>query len=287
MGTYDDRHAALSYSGSWQPWNTSGPYGGTYMYASTAGDVVSLRFSGTNVSLVYDKNITRGSASISIDGVQAATINAYASSLLWQQRWDSGTLASGTHTITVTFLGGGRYFDMDAFIVNENSPAGPTTVPTNVPTSVPTTAPTVVPTNTPVNTLVPGGTPTPTGTSPVGVGTYDDRHAALSYSGSWQPWNTSGPYGGTYMYASTAGDVVSLRFSGTNVSLVYDKNITRGSASISIDGVQAATINAYASSLLWQQRWDSSTLASGSHTITVTFLGGGRYFDMDALIIRN
>jgi hypothetical protein len=47
-----------------------------------------------------------------------ATINQYATSLLWQREWSSAAFTYGTYTLTLSHQSG-QYVDLDAIIVTQ------------------------------------------------------------------------------------------------------------------------------------------------------------------------
>ena len=112
----DDNTSSIIYSGTWDLFTASGPYAGTDHYSDTTGASASFTFSGTKITYVYPTYINRGSVQIYIDGVYQTTVNLLSSTLAWQQMWDSGALAAGTHTIAI--YGTGGRVDLDAFIIN-------------------------------------------------------------------------------------------------------------------------------------------------------------------------
>jgi len=115
-GYCDDANSSIVYAGSWTYFTYVGPYNNTTHYSSTAGNTASFVFTGTRIVYVYPMFYDRGHARISIDGTPVAEISLYSPSLVWQQMWDSGTIASGSHTIVITVVDG--IVDLDAFIVN-------------------------------------------------------------------------------------------------------------------------------------------------------------------------
>ena len=120
---------------------------------------------------------------------------------------------------------------------------------------------------------------------PVGVGTYDNPNAAFLYVGNWETWNSSGPFNATLHLTNVADNKAIMRFTGTQVSLIYSKFTSRGNIEVVIDDGAPILINAYSTTIQWQQRWDSPLLAEGTHTIIVRNPGGGKYIDVDAIIV--
>jgi uncharacterized protein YjiK len=129
-------------------------------------------------------------------------------------------------------------------------------------------------------------TPTQTPNTVPTVGTYDDTHAAWLYSGGWSVYTGSGPANNTFHYTSAIGASAEFRFTGTRFKLTFTKHPNRGLIDVYVDGAKIATINAYSSSLLWQQTYTSPTLTAGNHTVHFVHAGSaGTYIDLDAITI--
>jgi hypothetical protein len=105
-------------------------------------------------------------------------------------------------------------------------------------------------------------------------GTADNQ---FSYGGaSWQHCSGCGNsmYNNTKSWSSTAGDSVSITFTGTQLKFFGGLNPHGGLASITIDGSPVATINFYSpveqgNKLLW----NSPKLSNSSHTLVIQVLG--------------
>src|SRR5258708_30431921 len=122
--------------------------------------------------------------------------------------------------------------------------------------------------------------------------TYDDTSSSLVYQGKWthasnQSW-TAGDYKGTESYSNTAGDSVSVTFTGTAIRLVAPKDSNHGIADIYLDGTLVASIDTYAPSKLYQVvLYDVYVLSAGtsmlSHLVTGPPQTGSsdRFFGVD------
>jgi hypothetical protein len=119
----------------------------------------------------------------------------------------------------------------------------------------------------------------------VGTGTYDDPHASILFIGTWETYNKTGPYNATLQLTNVADNKAIIRFTGTQVSLIYSKYTSRGNIEITIDGGTPVLLNQYGSSLQWQQRWDSPLLSEGTHTMILRHPGGSYYVDVDAIVV--
>jgi hypothetical protein len=156
-------------------------------------------------------------------------------------------------------------------------------VPTGTSTGIPTATPTASQTFTPSNT--PTSTATMTPRQPVGYGTYDERSAEIVYTGSWVAQSVTGNYLNTEKYSNVLGSSASFIFSGESINVIYRGYPNAfGNMEVRIDGVVVATINQNTSTQTMQNRWSSSILGSGSHTLTLTHMTGP-YVSLDGLIV--
>lgn len=115
-----ERHASISYSGSWPRKSLTGAWGGYVKRAAATGARASITFTGRSVGWVTTKAPKRGQARIYVDGVLATTIDLYAAQrspreLVWQRSWEG----AGTHTIEVRVVGttDRPAIDIDAFVL--------------------------------------------------------------------------------------------------------------------------------------------------------------------------
>lgn len=266
-GTYDDRNSNISYSGTWVAQSVTGNYLNTEKYSKAIGSSARLTFTGENVSVIYRSypNVF-GNMEVQIDGAVAATINQNTPKATLQNRWASGNLGAGTHTLTLTHTNG-TYVTVDAIIVS-----GP-----------PTATPTATRTLTATGTKTP--TPTPTALPPVSIGIYDERNLNVVYGGTWVAQSVSGNYMNTEKYSKVIGSSARMTFTGENVSILYRSypNVF-GTMEVQIDGTVVATINQNTPKVLLQNRWSSGSLGAGVHTITLTHLTG-TYVTLDAIIV--
>ena len=122
--------------------------------------------------------------------------------------------------------------------------------------------------------------------TPMGVGTYDDTHAAWTYTGVWTSVSTSGPYNGTDKYSNDPTATASFTFTGGSFNFTYLKYSNRGNIEVWIDGVKVDTINANGPTLTWQSLYTKSGLSAGTHTVVFKHGGpSGTFIDVDAIQI--
>ncbi|MFZ2517053.1 MAG: glycoside hydrolase domain-containing protein [Candidatus Lutibacillus vidarii] len=116
----------------------------------------------------------------------------------------------------------------------------------------------------------------------------DDRATSFGYTGAWTAGSDSRYYSGTYRLTSAAGAKVTVTAWTDQVSVVGVRASTCGKATVTIDGVLQATIDAYGATAAYRQTLATITVPYGRHTITVTNLGtsGRPLLILDALAFR-
>ncbi|OQX64681.1 MAG: hypothetical protein B5M51_02965, partial [Anaerolinea sp. 4484_236] len=114
------------------------------------------------------------------------------------------------------------------------------------------------------------------------VGKYDDRVAALQYSGIWKTKIASGSYEKTLHKSKIIGNYVEVAFDGTQFILSYTGYTNRGMMDVYIDGVKVDTIDQYASTKSKQATWTSATYALGSHNLRLVHISGA-VVEVDAI----
>ncbi len=266
-GTYDDKYFDISYGSTWIYQKVSGNYLGTEHYSKTIGSAASFTFTGESITVIYrGYPVAFGNMVVTIDGQIVDTIDQGAVGRSVQNKWTSGKLTSGTHTITLTHQTG-TYVTLDGFIVS--GPPAPTPTATNTFTKTATLAPT--------NT----STPLP----PVGLGTYDNTFNKINYGSTWIYQKVSGNYLGTEHYSKTIGSTASFTFNGESITVIYrGYPVAFGNMVVAIDGQIVDTIDQGAVGISVQNKWTSGKLTSGTHTITLTHQTG-TYVTLDGFIV--
>jgi beta-galactosidase GanA len=131
--TSDDASSVLTYRGTWthaaNQNYTVGDFDGTESFSNTAGDSVSLTFTGTAVRWVTSKDANHGIADVYLDGALVGSIDTYGSSKQYQTvLYDVYGLSAGSHTLTVTVSGrqnpaaSGSFISIDAFDLPSSTP---------------------------------------------------------------------------------------------------------------------------------------------------------------------
>ncbi|WP_375477348.1 protease pro-enzyme activation domain-containing protein [uncultured Jatrophihabitans sp.] len=114
----EDTDSSLIYSGGWGSQSLSGASGGSVKYTKVAGKTVKFTFTGTRFAWISSYGTDRGSATVSVDGGTAQTVNTNRSVTTRADAVFAGSYASGTHTVTITNLAtsGKPRIDMDAVV---------------------------------------------------------------------------------------------------------------------------------------------------------------------------
>jgi beta-galactosidase GanA len=133
--TYDDTDPALNYTGAWShvanQSYTGGDYKNTESFSNTAGDSMSVTFTGTAVRWIGSQTNNHGLADVYIDGVKQATVDCSGNADQAVLFSKTG-LSSGTHTLKIVVDGThssgstDNYVSIDAIDVPTASQATPT-----------------------------------------------------------------------------------------------------------------------------------------------------------------
>jgi beta-galactosidase GanA len=124
--------------------------------------------------------------------------------------------------------------------------------------------------------------------------TYDDPDSALSYTGNWSHVSnqsyTGGDYKQTESFSDTAGDSMSVSFTGTAVQLIAPTANNHGIADVYLDGAKVASVDGYSPGTDFQQvMYSASGLANATHTLKIVVTGqknpssGGTFVSIDAI----
>lgn len=116
---------AVSYNGNWYQNANAAHSTGTAMLAMDTNSSATITFTGSEIQWIAYRDQWSGIANVSIDGNPVATVDTY---VVTQQNqsvaFDSGALATGTHTLTIQVTGthdgqsGGAWVWIDSFVVN-------------------------------------------------------------------------------------------------------------------------------------------------------------------------
>ncbi len=119
LSAFQETSGAIVYSSGWTRQALSGAYGGSVEYATVAGAQAKFSFTGSQVAWVSTINTDRGSASVSVDGGAAKTVNTNGTSLHTAAIVYTKTVTAGAHSLLLKVLGtsGHPQVDVDAFLV--------------------------------------------------------------------------------------------------------------------------------------------------------------------------
>ena len=116
----NDTDSSISYSGfSYSSGRGLGDYQDDVRYATANGSTATLTFTGTGIEVYGEQYTDQGNIGISIDGGTQQVVNTDSTDGNRHANvavYNSGILASGTHTIVVTKLSG-QYTTLDGFAI--------------------------------------------------------------------------------------------------------------------------------------------------------------------------
>lgn len=231
---YEQKHAMVSYDGTWGTSSNVYMSGGDYAFVNAEG-AVNVRFNGTSIAWVTLKGANCGRARVYLDGAFAGDVDLYAPTVQYRQTvWDSGVLADGPHSLRIEWAGeknpasSGTYIGVDAFDC--------------------------------AGALV--------------MRRYEQADALVSQVGTWSPVTNALMSGGGYLYANVSGAVTHVSFTGTRLDWVTITNAAMGIAEVSVDGGTPVEVDLYSSSTAYQVPvWTTGTLANGPHTVAIAWTG--------------
>jgi putative cell wall-binding protein len=121
---YEQSDSHIAYTGTWTTWNTGYVSGGSCKYSNLSSAAVNVQFTGTYLSWVGIKGPLYGKAKVTVDGGTPEVIDLYSPTSVFKSSvWNTGTLASGTHTVRIEGTGTknasatNTYVGIDAFDV--------------------------------------------------------------------------------------------------------------------------------------------------------------------------
>jgi putative cell wall-binding protein len=260
---YDQTDSHIAYSGKWITSSTTSASGGNFAYADSAGSSVTISFDGTYMGLVAKKSSLYGIAKVTLDGGAPKMVDFFSATAVFQQKvWNTGTLASGDHTVTIEWSGTkndastGTNIGIDALDLK-----GALTQATS-----------------------PGTPPPPP--DPIAV-RYEQTDSHIAYGGTWETYSGTGPSADSYKRTVTPGSSATIAFKGTYLAWVGTKGTTLGKAQVSLDGGAARTVDLSAAAVSYQQKlWETGTLSNSAHTVTITLdasNAAGKYVGLDAV----
>lgn len=250
---HEDDDERFSYAGSWGVVSLAQYSGGSGRFSGNAGDVLTVPFRGTAVSITGPYAANLGMAEIVIDGISRGTVSQYASVTSFNQiLWVQTGLRDGWHSLEIKVKGTKDTAASDDLVVVDS-----------------------------VHVL---------GTVQRADSTRSENDdARLARTGTWVTPYTSAASGGSYTHSKVTGSTLVVPFRGTGIDIVGTLSPLFGRGEVLVDGVSRGTFSAYSPSVSYKQcLFSVSGLASGVHTMTVRVTGsadassGGVYVGLDA-----
>jgi hypothetical protein len=246
--------------------------GGNQVTGNYIHDVMNTLYDG---GPIYT-NGGQGEDGAGVESVLAGnyvSIGNHDDNMLYQ---DEGSSYWHTYDNVVNFAAGGNWIGMWTPTIN-NITIGPgnyssTTATNNNGTDITYTAPTIV-----SDGAWPAGARAIMNAAgvlsrPQGQG-YGDDSQALSYTGDWSAQGTLADAGDTHA-TTTDGAAVSLNFTGSSIAFVTDEVPGGATASVTVDGKRAGTIDTSAAFDDPDQTvFTDTSLSPGKHAITITDTG--------------
>lgn len=122
---------------------------------------------------------------------------------------------------------------------------------------------------------------------PVGPGSYDDFSRSIRLMGDWtRDRQFTKARNGTLSYTSAEGASFRFKFSGRSIEWIHTAAPNRGRARVLIDGKAAGDCKLYSPKIVWQASCTFDALTEGTHTLEVSLMPGGKFIDVDALVVR-
>lgn len=244
----EESDPAVSSTGVWTRSDVSkGWSGGSAIQATSAGATVSISFDGTSIRWIGSRGRGMGIAQVSVDSGAVKDVDLFArpSDEIHTPIFTVYDLAPGKHTLTITVTGRqngqaeGNVVVVDAFDIQPDFT----------------------------------------------VSHWQDTNPELQYSAGWiksaegPPWSGSGvsnlpelPV--TAHETQTAGERVTVPFSGTAVSWVGYRGPDAGIANVQIDGGAPTQVDLYAASATYQPVvFTKAGMTDGNHTLTIQATG--------------
>jgi hypothetical protein len=111
--------SSITYTTGWTHQAVTGAYGGSVKFATVAGKKATFSFTGKQVAWASTVASDRGSATVSLDGGAAATVNTHGTATKPAMVVYTTTTTNAAHSLVVNVLGtaGHARVDVDAFLV--------------------------------------------------------------------------------------------------------------------------------------------------------------------------
>lgn len=247
---------------NWSKRTHSAAFADEYWSSQEPGECWRVEFVGRTASVWATKDRFSGVASISIDDVEVARVDLYASDVHYDTeifRWLGG---DGPHVLTVTVTGERdprarfAFVQLDAFSVPGNPEPSPGPSVTPRPTSSPK----------------PTFTPDPPSVRKFNAVPGQNGQEACQES-QWARRTSAGAYQGDYWTSRHRGDCFDLNFSGDTVRLWAVRDRFGGVADVYLDGQKVAEVSLYSYETEFDVNVFSWKGTAGRHTLKVEVTG--------------
>lgn len=102
---FNDDDAQVAYTGSWSTYSNSKAYNGDFHTSKIKYDYYTINFTGTQIKLYCLQDKWCGKVAVYVDNDYVATVDCYNPTQIGNQLFfDTGSLASGNHTVKVVVL---------------------------------------------------------------------------------------------------------------------------------------------------------------------------------------
>ncbi len=234
----DSTNSNIAYLGAWSTAYNVYAFGGSYALADGPAKA-SVSFDGTYLALVARTAPNNGKALVSLDGGPGVPVDFYSPTVKHgQQVYNTGSLTSGAHTVTIewtgtkNFLATGTIIGLDAVDV--------------------------------VGTITP---------SPDIPPRYGEANTNLAYGGPWSVTSSSLATDGSLKLLNSPGSVTAT-FTGTYLAWVTKTAPTCGKAKVTLDGGGSTMVDLYSAAEANRQIvYNTGFLAPGAHTVTIEWTG--------------
>jgi hypothetical protein len=104
--------------------------------------------------------------------------------------------------------------------------------------------------------------------------TIESDDLLIFQTGTWTSVNTSNASGGSYLYASSTNDTLTLDFYGTSIEVIYVEAPSFGSFTVEIDNTAVRTVTATGASTVFDVHSVFEYLDDGPHTLRIMGIQG-------------
>lgn len=231
LSRIEETDPAVTYFGEWNTFPISSNSGSSAKYSDVSGAFVSVKFSGSSISIIGYKSSYYGIGDVYIDENKVGSIDYYSANTAFQQTlFEKSGLVDGLHTLKIVQTGQkntsaiGTNINIDYFSIDYDLNSGLTNA------------------------------------------------SDVSYHGSWETFINPANRGGTARYSNDPTAYMSMKFTGSSISVIGYKAQYYGIANVFIDDDvnPVGHIDYYSPSTQFQQTlFQASNLSKGQHTLKI------------------